>query len=61
MNTSSSKAETSVEFAIDNALERIKLVSDDDRYCLYEEYKEWLSSSRLDIEILITDYLGDYL
>tara|TARA_Y100001968_G_scaffold309056_1_gene328493 strand:+ start:915 stop:1100 length:186 start_codon:yes stop_codon:yes gene_type:complete len=59
MNTKASNAETSIEFAIDNALERIHLLTDKDRTSLLIEYKEWLNNSKSDLEILIIDYLGN--
>lgn len=59
MNTSSSNAEASVEFAIDNAMERILSLKDSDRKALCSEYKEWLSGSKKDLEVLVIDYLGN--
>ena len=59
MNIKSSNAYTSVEFAIDNALERMLLLNELDRKALCSEYKEWLSYSKNDIDILIIDYFGN--
>tara|TARA_Y100001968_G_scaffold151750_1_gene138866 strand:- start:1674 stop:1862 length:189 start_codon:yes stop_codon:yes gene_type:complete len=59
MNTKLSNAETSIEFAIDNALERMNLLEEADRRSLQNEYKEWLNTSKNDLEILIIDYLDN--
>ena len=59
MNTKSSNAETCVEFAIDNAMDRMYLLKGGDQQALLSEYKEWLTSSITDVEILIMDYMGE--
>tara|TARA_Y100001968_G_C19158006_1_gene619397 strand:+ start:229 stop:417 length:189 start_codon:yes stop_codon:yes gene_type:complete len=57
MNTKLTNAETCVEFAIDNALERMKRLNGKDKISVLNEYREWLATSKLDLEILIIDYL----
>ena len=59
MSTKSSKAETCVELAIDNAMDRMYLLKGGDQQALLSEYKEWLTSSITDVEILIMDYMGE--
>tara|TARA_Y100001968_G_scaffold297513_1_gene306606 strand:+ start:6070 stop:6261 length:192 start_codon:yes stop_codon:yes gene_type:complete len=58
MKSSSSSAETSIEFAIDNALERLFVLEGSDHKALIEEYKEWLSLNKDDIEVLFLDHNG---
>ena len=55
MNIRSQGAETSIEFAIDNALERMSLLKGKDHKALNEEYKEWLAFSGKDIDILVVN------
>ena len=50
--------ETSVEFAVDNAIERSLVLEGKDRNAILGEYKEWFSSSKTDIEILVINYGG---
>ena len=60
MNTKSGNVETSVEFAIDNALDRLFLLRGGDYNALLNEYKEWLGPSRKDLEILIIDTIEPF-
>ena len=53
MNTSAGNAETSIEFAIDNVLERISILKGQDQNALISEYKEWLFTSGIDFDVLI--------
>lgn len=57
MKASAGNAETSIEFAIDNVLERISLLNGEDQISLIKEYKEWLDSPESDIDILVINYI----
>ncbi|WP_320664338.1 hypothetical protein [Prochlorococcus sp. MIT 1223] len=59
MDTKSTNVETSIEFAIYNALDRISLLQEADIRALTNEYGEWLSASEKEIEILVIEYLND--
>ncbi|KGF89741.1 MULTISPECIES: hypothetical protein [Prochlorococcus] len=43
MQQYSKNCEFSINLAMDNARKRIKLLSDSDKKCVLEEYKEWIS------------------
>tara|TARA_B100000214_G_C23812648_1_gene555723 strand:- start:443 stop:625 length:183 start_codon:yes stop_codon:yes gene_type:complete len=58
MNTQANNSETSVEFALNNALYRMHHLAGKDHIALFEEYKEWLYESKDDMEVLIIDYIG---
>ena len=55
MKTGSTDLETSVEFAIDNALERMFILNGRDYSALVSEYKEWLYHKNK-IEILVLEH-----
>ena len=57
MTIRASNAETSIEFAIDNFLQRIYLLDEKDQEALIEEYKEWIFNSNEDIDVLVMDHL----
>ena len=42
MQQNSKDCEFSINLAIDNARERIKLLNNSDKKCVLEEYKEWI-------------------
>ena len=42
MKQNSKDCELSINLAMDNARKRIKLLSDSDKKCVLEEYKEWI-------------------
>ena len=42
MQQNSKDCEFSIYLAMDNARKRIKLLSDSDKKCVLEEYKEWI-------------------
>ena len=48
-----SNAATSIEFAIDNALERLSLLDGKDNLAVREEYREWLNYSNQGEQVLI--------
>tara|TARA_Y100001968_G_C19367671_1_gene723421 strand:- start:475 stop:657 length:183 start_codon:yes stop_codon:yes gene_type:complete len=53
MNIRLTPAETSIEFAIDNARERLIVLTGKDYQALLSEYKEWLVSPESDEEVLV--------
>ena len=53
MNIRLSPAETSIEFAIDNARERLIVLNGQDHQAILNEYKEWLLSPQVDEEVLV--------
>ncbi len=57
MTIRASNAETSIEFAIDNFLQRIYLLDEKDQEALIDEYKEWIFNSNEDIDVLVMDHL----
>ena len=59
MNTKSINTEASIEFAIDNALERINILSDKDRMSVLNEYREWLSYPRNGLDVLIINFVDE--
>ena len=56
MTTRSGDAETSIEFAIDNVLERIALLKGKDQQSLVSEYQEWLFGNDKELDILFINY-----
>ena len=58
MTTSTSNAETSIEFAIDNVLERLSLLESKDQKALLREYHEWLCASEEELDILFINNMN---
>tara|TARA_Y100001968_G_C19072646_1_gene579149 strand:+ start:389 stop:580 length:192 start_codon:yes stop_codon:yes gene_type:complete len=58
MTIRADQAETSIEFAIDNALDRMMILEGKDHHALLNEYKEWLIPSEKQIDILVLNYEG---
>tara|TARA_Y100001968_G_scaffold159944_1_gene146202 strand:- start:202 stop:381 length:180 start_codon:yes stop_codon:yes gene_type:complete len=58
MTTSTSNAETSIEFAIDNVLERLSLLESKDQKALLREYQEWLWGSDDELDILVINNMN---
>ena len=59
MTTSSSNGEASIEFAIDNVLERLSLLEGADKKALIDEYKEWLDTTEDQLNILIINHISN--
>tara|TARA_Y100001968_G_scaffold232170_1_gene214967 strand:- start:22980 stop:23162 length:183 start_codon:yes stop_codon:yes gene_type:complete len=55
MNIRLTPAETSIEFAIDNARDRLLLLKGKDYEAILSEYKEWLLFSHVDDEVLVIE------
>tara|TARA_Y100001968_G_C19325264_1_gene701365 strand:- start:81 stop:269 length:189 start_codon:yes stop_codon:yes gene_type:complete len=58
MTTRSGNAETSIEFAIDNVLERISILEGRDQQALVSEYQEWLFGNDKELDILFINYMS---
>ena len=52
--------DASIEFAVDNALERILKLEGKDQTALINEYKEWLFSFKADQDILVIKYVEQF-
>ena len=53
MNIRLTPAETSIEFAIDNARERLHYLTGKDHLAVLKEYDEWLSLPSFEEEVLV--------
>ena len=58
MTTSTGSAETSIEFAIDNVLERLSLLEANDKKALIREYQEWLWDSGDKLDVLVINNMN---
>ena len=53
MQENSKDYEISIKLALDNAKERISLLSSSDKKCVLEEYKEWIKDGLTSHTILL--------
>ena len=53
MPQNSEDYEYCIKFALDNAKKRIKLLSNSDRKCILEEYKEWFNDGLSNHTVLL--------
>ena len=50
----------SIEFAINNALDRMFILEGKDHLALMNEYKEWLSFPEDELDVLVIHYIEQY-
>ena len=53
MQENSKDYEFCIKLTLDNAKKRIKLLSDKDKKCVFEEYKEWIKDGLNRHEVLL--------